>query len=258
MISSLAKAQAGSGINAKAAVATFVETGGVATAAFSYTLGGAGAAAFTMGSAAGVATLSTGNSPAVGAAGGKLYALTVTASDTTAGISAAAAPLDVVVGLGSGSGTINLASLTGMLPSTPTFIFDLGGADKINGTGMSGTLWLDGGQGADTITGGSGVNNYLYGATGDSTQTAMDIINNFHTASDLLNLTGLGAKFTSVGALSTTAASIGGNSIGWQTSGGNTFVYANTSGNSQTLGTPAMKIELLGVVPLASSNIAHL
>jgi hypothetical protein len=256
--SSIAKAQAGSGINAKTAIATFAETGGVATDAYSYTLGGSGAAPFTIGTSAGVATLSVGNGPAVGAAGGKLYALNVTATDTTGGISGAPASLDIVVGLGSATGSINLTSLAGMAPPTPTFIFDLGGSDKINGAGMTGTLWFDGGAGADTMTGGSGVNNYLYGAATDSSQTAMDIVNNFHTATDLLDLTGLGMKFTSAGALSSTATSIVGSSIGWQISGGNTFVYANTSGNSQALGSAAMKIELLGVVALGAGNIAHL
>lgn len=256
--SSLAKAQSGSGINAKVAIATFAQTGGVATDAYSYTLSGTGAAPFTLGTSAGVATLSVGASPAVGAAGGKLYTLNVIATDTTAGISAAPTSVDVVIGLGSGSGTINLTSLTGMAPPTPTFIFDLGGSDKINAAGMTGTLWIDGGQGADTMTGGSGANNYLYGATTDSTQTLMDIVNNFHTATDLLDLTGLGTRFTSVGALSSTATTIGASAIGWQTSGGNTFVYVNTSSNSAGLSSAAMKIELMGVVPLGAGNIAHL
>ena len=136
--SSLSKAQSGSGINSKAAIATFTQTGGMAGDSFIYTLGGTGASAFTMSTSANVGTLSAGNSPAVGAAGGKLYALNVTATDTTVGLSGPATSVDVVVGLGSGSGTINLASIPGMIPATPTFIYDLGGADTINGTGMTG------------------------------------------------------------------------------------------------------------------------
>ena len=256
--SSLAKAQSGSGINSKAAVAAFTQTGGLAGDTYTYVLGGTGAGAFTMSSANGVGTLSAGSSPAVGAAGGKLYALSVTATDTTAGLSTRAVPVDVVVGLGSGSNTISLASLPGMVSSTPSFIYDLGGSDRVDGSGMTGNLWLDGGQGADTLTGGSGANAYLYGATNESTVAAMDIVTNFHAAVDLLDFTGLGTRFGAVTALASTATTLAGGSIGWQSSGGNTFVYVNTGGGSVALTAASMKVELLGAVPLTTANFAHL
>lgn len=255
----VAKAQGGSAITAKVAIATFTQVGAAAADTFNYTLGGTGSGtAFTLGTSAGIATLSSGSSGAVGAAGGQLYALNVTATDSTTGLSAPAAPVDVVVGLGKGANTINLASIPGLLPAAPTFVCDLGGADTINGAGMTGKLWISSGQGADVMTGGSGVNDYLYGSANDSTATAMDIITNFHAATDMLDFTGLGGKPLTVGALASTATSVAGNAIGWQTSGGNTFVYVNTGGNSAALASAAMKIELAGVVPLSSSNIAHL
>ena len=255
---SLAKAQAGSGINSKVAVASFAQTGGVATDTYAYTLGGAGAGSFTLATAGGVATLSSGSSGAAGSAAGQLYALTVTATDTTNGLAAPPTPVDVVVGAGKGGNTITLASLPSMVSTRPTFIYDLGGSDTINGAGMKGALWFDGGQGADTMTGGAGVNTYLYGATTDSTATAMDIITNFHVGVDLIDLTGTGARFATVGALASTATTIGAGAIGWQTSGGNTFVYANTGANSQNLTAAAMKIELVGAAPLSGSSFAHL
>ena len=255
----VAKAQGGSAINAKVAVATFTQVGGPAADAYTYSLGGTGAGtSFTLATSAGVATLSSGNSGAVGASGGQLYALNVTATDVTTGLLSQAAPVDVVVGLGKGSNTINLASIPLIVPSAPTFIYDLGGSDTINATGMTGKLFISSGQGADTITGGSGVNDYLYGSTNDSSLTAMDIITNFHAALDILDFTGLGGKPLTVGALASNATSIGANAIGWQTSGGNTFVYVNTSGNSAALTSASMKIELLGAIPLTSANIAHL
>ena len=254
----LGKLLGGSGLNAKSVLANLVETGGIASNSYSYALSGTGAGAFTIGSSAGTAQLSTGTSGPIGAAGGQLYALGISTTDTSAGLSSAASPLDVVVGLGRGSNIINLASLPGMAAATPTFIFDLGGSDTVNGAGMTGKLWLDGGQGADTMTGGSGANTYLYSATADSTATAMDIITNFPAAADMLDFTGLGSKFTSVGALATSATSIAGGAIGWQTSGGNMFIYANTSGNSQALTAAAMKIEVLGTVGLTGNNFVHL
>ena len=254
---SLAKLQTGSGLNAKTPLMTLGQTGGLATDSFSFALGAAGAASFALATSSGVATLSSGNSPAVGAAGGRLYALTVTPTDTTAGITGKAAALNVVVGQGSGSGVINLAGMASMATAAPTFVYDLGGADRIDGTGMSGSLFLDGGAGADVMTGGAGATTYAYAAAGDSTASAMDIITNFHAGTDLIDLTGLGAKLTSVGALGDTATSLGANAVGWQNSGGNTFVYVNTTGKAVALGAASMKIELLGTMPLAVGNFQH-
>ena len=256
--SSLGKLIAGSGLNPKQALASLGQIGGLAADSFSYAIGGAGAGSFVLGSSSGVTQLQTGLSGPVGAAGGKLYALTLTATDTTGGISSAATPLNVVVGAGKNGDTVNLAALPGMVSSAPSFIYDLGGADTVNGAGMTGKLWIEGGQGADRMTGGSGANTYLYGATSDSTAAAMDIVTNFHAAVDMLDFTGLGTKFASIAALAASATTIAGGAIGWQVAGGNTFVYVNTSGNSQNLGSAAMKVELLGNAGLTAGNIAHL
>ena len=166
--------------------------------------------------------------------------------------------MEVAVGLGKNVNTINLASLPSTVATAPTFVYDLGGSDTVNGTGMTGPLFMLGGAGADTMTGGSGANDYLFAATGDSTSKAMDVITNFHAGLDIMDFTGLGTKFVSVMALAASATSMLGASIAWQVSGGNTFVYVNTGGNSQTLATASMKIELLGSVSLTSSNIVHL
>ena len=63
----------------------FSQTGGLTADTYSYTLGGAGAAPFTLTTSSNVATLAVGSSAAAGASGGKLYALTVTPKDTTSG-----------------------------------------------------------------------------------------------------------------------------------------------------------------------------
>lgn len=165
-------------------------------------------------------------------------------------------PLGVVVGSANGD-TINLASLTGSLGTAlPELVYGLGGADAINGSGMSSNLWIVGGAGADTMTGGSGPNDYIYGATSDSTATAMDLITNFNTAADVIDLRGLGISLNNAGRMS--GSTLGADSVGWQSSGGNTFVYVNTSGASERLTAPSMKIELAGSLRLSSGDIAHL
>ena len=254
----LAKVQGGSALTAKTVLANIAQINGTPTDNYTYTLGGAGAGSFTLAAAGNTAVLSTGTSGPAGAAGGQVYALTLKTTDTTTGTSSATVPLDVVVGLGKGTNTINLASLPAMGPSTPSFIYDLGGSDTINGAGMTGNLWIVGGAGADTMTGGSGVNDYLFSSTNDSTAKAMDIITNFHASVDQLDFTGLGSKFGQIVALPNGATSLIGNSIGWQASGGNTFVYVNTSANSSALTSASMKIELQGTVPLANNNFVHL
>ena len=157
--------------------------------------------------------------------------------------------IDIVVG-DAGANTINLRTL-GIAATTPTFIYGLGGTDTISGGGMTSQLWFVGGAGADTMTGGSGINTYLYGAASESTPSAMDIITNFNAGKDLIDLTGLGGALASAGALS---GSLAAHSMGWQAGGGNTFVYVNTSGSSEALASTDMKIELLGTPVLTSAN----
>ena len=116
---------------------------------------------------------------------------------------------------------------------------------------MTSQLWFVGGAGADTMTGGSGANAYLYGAVSESTSAAMDIIANFNASKDLIDLTGLGGTLASAGALSGDLAA---HSVGWKTSGVNTFVYVNTSGSSEALAATDMQIKLLGTPVLTSAN----
>jgi Ca2+-binding RTX toxin-like protein len=167
-----------------------------------------------------------------------------------------AAPLDVVVG-SSDSDTVPLATLVGSASTgTPTFVYGLAGNDSINGTGMTGKLWIDGGAGADTMTGGSGPNSFLYGAASESTASVMDIIGGFHSATDTIDLRGLGGHTLSfAGKFSGTKLAT--YSVGYQVSGGNTFVYVNTGGTSEALTATNMKVELLGSVSLTGSNILH-
>ena len=254
--SSLAAAQGASGIAANAAVAGIGQVGGLSEDSYALTLGGAGAGAFTLTGSGSTATLAAGAAGVAGSANGTLYALTLTATDQTSGGVSPASPLDVVVGSGGGD-TVSLATLSGNLAtSTPTFVYGLAGSDRIDGTGMTGRLWFEGGAGADTMTGGSGINNYLYGSASESTAVAMDVITNFHASGDLIDLTGLGSTLRYAGQLNKT--SIAAHSVGWQISGGNTYVYANTGSGIESLTSTNMKIELLGSVGLSSSNIVHL
>ncbi|OJY76943.1 MAG: hypothetical protein BGP12_05760 [Rhodospirillales bacterium 70-18] len=252
----LAGSQGASGLAAGAALAAVVQVGGSSAGSYSYTLGGTGAAAFTLATAANAATLSAGAAGVAGAAGGQLYALTVQTTDTTSGNAAPVSPIDVIVGSG-GADTIGIATLAGSLAAaTPSFIYGLAGADRIDGTGMTGKLYLNGGAGADTLTGGSGANAYLYGATTDSTVAAMDTITNFHAATDLIDLKGLGSALKYAGKIK--GGNLGAHSVGWQASGGNTLVYVNTSAATESLSAANMKIALVGAISLGSGNILHL
>jgi hypothetical protein len=247
--------QGGGSLAARTALATVTPIGGATGDSYMYAVGGSAAGAFALSTSGNVGTLATGAGPIAGADNGSLYGLTVTVTDTTIGQAAPATALDVIVGA-AGNDTIQVAALGGSLTvSTPTFIFGMAGADRINGTDMSGSLWIIGGAGADVMTGGSGANDYLYGAAGESTVSALDIITNFKGSLDMIDLTGLGTALRYVGQLSN---NISGHSIGWQVSGGNTFVYVNTGSPSQKLGATSMKIELQGSVSLSDRNFAHL
>src|ERR1051326_5621781 len=128
-------------------------------------------------------------------------------------------------------------------------------ADAIVGTGMTGALYFDGGAGADTMTGGSGINRYEYGSTSDSTPSSTDVITNFNVSLDVMDFTGISSHISKVGALGSTATSIGSHSIGWQVSAGNTFLYMNTSNRNESLASTNMKIELQGSIALTSTNV---
>ncbi len=247
--SSLQALQGGSNLAARTPVGTFTQTGGTAGDSFTYTL--SGTTAFTLNSGSNQGNLSTGASAV---AGNTVAGLSVQVNDTTNGTSSGPLPIDIVVG-SSSANTINLSTL-GIAPSTPTLVYGLAGNDTINASGMGGQMWFIGGAAADTITGGTGANTYLYAAASNSTPSAFDVITNFNPALDKIDLTGIGTA-----ALSFLAAQVSTNiparSIGWEQSGGNTFVYVNTSTLPKSLGAASMEIELNHTVSLAATNFLH-
>jgi hypothetical protein len=252
----LASVQSVGGLADNGMLATVTQVGGATGDSYSYTLGGTGASLFSLTTSANIGTLSAGAAGVNGSTNGALYALTLSTTDHTSGLSSPAQALDVVVGASS-SDIISLASLSGSLATaTPTFVYGMAGNDTINGAGMTGRLLIDGGAGADTMTGGSGVNTYMYGATSNSVGSAMDVITNFSTSKDIIDLTGLGSTLKVAGALRKT--SIAAHSVGWQSSGGNTYVYVNTSSGSESLASANMKIDLQGSLSLSTGNISHL
>jgi hypothetical protein len=252
---SLATAQSTNSLAGGSKLATIAQVGGASGDTYTYSLGGSGAAAFTLSNANNAATLAAGAAGVAGSANGRLYALTLTAKDATAGTSSPGSPLDVVVG-SSGGDTVQLAALVGAIGSAaPTLIYGLGGSDTINGTGMTGRLWITSGMGADEMTGGSGPNTYIYATASDSTAVSMDVITNFTASKDRLDLTGLGTALKYAGQIG--GSRLPSHSVGWQVSGSNTYVYANTSSSNERLSAANMKIDLQGVVSLASNNILH-
>ena len=196
--------------------------------------------------------MSTGNS---GVAANTVAALSVGVNDTTNGAKSAALPFDVVVE-GSGANTVSLSTL-GIAASTPTMMFGMAGKDTLSASGMTGPVWLVGGAGVDTMTGGSGPNDYLYAAASNSTPSGIDVITNFNAAQDKIDLVAIGSaslSFISTQLSSTVAA----RSIGWKQSGGNTFVYVNTSAASESLSAANMEIQLNGKISLIASDFLHM
>ncbi len=230
-------------------IGTFTQTGGVAGHSFSYTLSGSGSSLFVLSSSQGM--LSTGSSAVPG---GTTAALSIQVSDLTTGAKSALLPFEIVAGK-SAAETINVSTLN-IAASTPTFLYGLGGKDTLNALGMTGPMWFVGGAGADTITGGTGPNTYLYAAAGNSTPSAFDVITNFNSGSDRIDLTGLGSTKLSF-VSNQVSTTIPARSIGWQQSGGNTFVYVNTTAATEALGSANMEIELNGTIPIVASNLLH-
>ena len=254
-----AGATAAGAMSAAAALANVTQTGGDTTHSYSYALGGSGASAFSLATANNAATLSSGAAGLAGSTSGTLYALTLTTTDTTAGLTSPTVPVDVIVGT-SGADSIAVAGLVGSATGTPAFIYGGAGNDTLNGSGMTGKLWFVGGDGADRMTGGAGGDTYIYGAASDSTASAMDVISNFAAGADVIDLTGLRTALGYSGAIGTkgkNANMLGAHSIGYQQGGGNTYVYVNTSGTSQNISAANMKIDLAGSVALTSANFLH-
>lgn len=237
-------------VTSGASLITVSSSGGTAGDAVSYTLGGTGAASFTLTQSGSAATIGIKSGTASG-----LYSLTVTPTDTTAEQVGTGVTMGVVVQTAA-SATLSLSTIaSGLGLAAPEFIYALGKGDKVVGTGITGSLWIDGGAGGDTLTGGSGANDYLFGATTASTPSAMDIITNFHIATDKMDFSGLTTALKVVG--TTSATTLAADSLAWQTSGGNTFVYVNTSGASESLTATNMKVELQGSIALTTGNILH-
>ena len=253
----LAATQGINKLTAGTRLATLTAVGGTAGDPISYTLGGTGAASFAISNNGdNTANLSTGASGALGGTNGTVYALTLSATDTATGLSSTPSVFDVAVAT-SGNDIVSIATLVGAASTAaPAFIYGLAGNDTLNGAGMTGKLWLDGGAGADIMTGGSGPNRFLYNAKADSTANAMDIITNFSARKDFIDLTGIGSTaLTFVGGVLGNKLAPG--SVGFQISGFNTFVYVNTSGTSEALANADMKIDLTGWQTLGANNILH-
>ena len=253
---SLAVSQGSAGLNANTPLAVLTAVGGVAGNPTTYTLGGASAGSFVLSASGNSSTLSVGAAGLAGGTNGTVYALTLAATDTVTGLSSTPSAFDIVVANG-GNDVVSVAALVGAASkATPMFIYGLAGNDTLNASGITGKLWIDGGAGADTMTGGSGPNRYLYNATSDSTASAMDIVTNFSPNKDFLDLTGIGGNhLTYVGNFQ--GNKLAANSIGIRFSGFNTFVYVNTSGSAESLTATNMKIDLAGWLGVGSNNILH-
>jgi hypothetical protein len=239
--------------------------------AYTFTLGGA--SGFTMNSASGNGTLSTTGSTVSGVTNGRVYSLTVTANDTTNSTHSAALPFDVVVGSGqsssSGNDTIRLATGSGNLginATTPTIVYGLNGKDTIDATGMTAKVWFVGGPGADTMTGGGGVDTYLYASAGESRPGAgnFDTINGFVHGTDKIDFLALSlatgvantnpGSFTSVNTTGLFSSHGTGTGIVVQQVGGAEQVYVdvNHDGNFNT--NSDMMIHLNGITNLANTD----
>ena len=250
----LTAAQGTGWLNAGAVLANFYPVDRYSWDSFSFALGGASAAKFTLTTTNNQATLAVGSST-LGSPTGAVYHLTLTITDTTLGTHSAALPLTVVVGNVSAN-SLNLATLLGTTGKGPVFVYGLSGNDSITAAGLSQPVYFLGGAGADTMTGGSGANDYLYSAASDSTPAAMDVITNFNPTTDKIDFTGLGIKLTDVGLI--TGTTLGVHSTGWLTSGGNTYVVVNTGTTTEKLSAAQIQIELTGTPAITSANIAHL
>ena len=177
----------------------------------------------------------------------------MTAEETTAGAAAAPVPVNVVLG-DNANDVVHPATLAGLTPSAPTFLYGLGGNDTLDASGLTGTVCFAGGAGADMMTGGTGVNIYAYGGAANSTASAMDIITNFNVTVDLIDLTALATPLTSPAAEPVGGTTLAPGAITWQTAAGNTFIYVNNSNRTEALTAANMKIELTGGIPLTAAS----
>ncbi len=255
-------------------IGTFTQSGGLSGDNYAFSIGGTGLSYFSPdGLIANEEILYTANTQTVpGGNPAKVYALTVTVTDTTNGGRTSALPFDVVVDNATGN-TIKLESGIGNLgisAATPTIVYGLNGNDTIDATSMTANVWFVGGQGADTITGGTGVNRFLYGSAGESNPSGKDTITNFHTTSatgadndgknDIVDLSGITfAGSVTIGANTISSGKISADSIGWIQNGSETDIYVNTTTNQKSLTSASMEIVLQNFTAswLSASNFSY-
>ena len=181
--------QDGGDLDGSTQIGTFTESGGNAGDTYIFSIAGGNTTVgnghsdeFSVSARTNSKSLFTGDDDVSGSSGGKLYTFTVTVTDTTNNTHTSALPFDVVVGNQNGS-TITVSG------STPTVVYGLDGNDTINASGMTANTWLVGGSGADTMTGGSATNTYVFaggdsqlsvnGFFGSNTISGYDVITNF-------------------------------------------------------------------------------
>ena len=249
-------------------IGTFTETGGSAGDSYSFTIGGTDSD-FNLGTNSGV--LSTGNTDLTGSSGGKVYALTVAVDDTTETTNSGPLPFDVVIG-SSDYSTINLETglnNLGISAATPTIVYPLNGTDTVNATGMTADVWFVSGVGGDKMTGGSGVNTYLYSSVSDSKTPneggTPDTITNFNAATDIISFAAM-AGITNIQGLLSSTSTVEANSIAWIQGTGaeadDTIVYANIDSSSHHQDSHSgyeLEIVLQGVSAesLTDANASH-
>jgi hypothetical protein len=229
-----------SGLHSSTRIGTFTETGGISGDAYTFTLGDA--SGFSTSSASNIGTLSTAGGIVSGLTNGRVYALTVTANYTTNSTHSAALPFDVVVDSGqsggNGNDTIKLDTGSGNLgisATTPTIVYGLNGNDKIDATGMTANVWFVGGPGADTMTGGTGINSYAYAAQSESGSSSKDTITNFRHGFDKIDFSALALSNTAVANTPINGSFANGNTTGLFSSqdAGTGIVVQHASGAEQ-------------------------
>jgi hypothetical protein len=242
---------AGSVLTSATALGTFTETGGIPGDVYSFTLGGpnAGTYALTTSTLPTVPTTYIGTLATDGSnVSGTLWQLTVQANDTTNQTSSAARPFDVVVD-GSASDTLTLTGTgsLGIAAGTPTIVYGLNGNDNLSASGMTANVWFVGGAGADTMTGSSGVNRYLYAgpaeSPGGSNGGNADIITNFHASIDIIDTTAISGINTIQGLISGNTK-VNAHSIAWIANGSETDVLFNSGTGQESNGSTDMEMRL--------------
>jgi hypothetical protein len=249
---------------------TFTQAGGTAGDTFTFTMGGTNIGSFAASAATNAETLAVGSSN-LSASGshGQAYALTVQVNDATNSTHSSALPFDVVVANGSSSTiTINLeqgSQNLGIGAATPTIVYGLGdeaSSETINAAGMTAYVWFVGGISVATMTGGSGINTYLFSAPGESAQSAGDVqtITNFNMAKDIINISAISTVNKVQGLLTSTSTNVSANSIAWVQNGTSTDIFINPTSSSKSQTSSSVMEIVLGTftaTALTDSTSSH-